>query len=313
MSAKEEPKTSASHTRIKLGFSSLACPAWDLATIISSAKQFGYDGVELRGLRNDLYLPLTPELTGDPDHVKSVFRDGGVELVCLGSSATLTATRHRELAKAKEEILDYMELAGKLGCPNVRIMVGETGRGEDRLTVLGRLAESLRSMMSAASRLNVRLLIENGGDFCSATDLWFLADAVNHPMLRCCWNQCQGMTQFERATNALPRLGSKIGLVHICDATFNADVLVDYKLPGEGDLEAARQIEILKGLAFDGYVVFEWPRRWVDRLAAPETALPAAAKFLRDCINEKQPILTAYKGDKNAPKFMNPAKVHAAS
>jgi sugar phosphate isomerase/epimerase len=101
--------------------------------------------------------------------------------------------------------------------------------------------------------------------------------------------------------------------VHICDASFNADVLVDYKLPGEGDLEVARQIEILKGMAFDGYVVFEWPRRWVDRLAAPETSLPAAAKFLRDLLNEKQPILTAYKGDKNAPKFITPGKVPAAS
>jgi len=50
-------------------------------------------------------------------------------------------------------------------------------------------------------------------------------------------------------------------------------------------------------------LMFEWPRLWVDSLAAPEQALPAVAKTLRARLADKQVVLTAYKGDKNAPKF----------
>ena len=49
--------------------------------------------------------------------------------------------------------------------------------------------------------------------------------------------------------------------------------------------------------------MFEWPKLWVDSLPAPESVLPEVAKFLRETIDAKQPILSAYKGDKNAPKL----------
>ena len=38
-------------------------------------------------------------------------------------------------------------------------------------------------------------------------------------------------------------------------------------------------------------------------MPAPELVLPKVAKFLRETIDTKQPILSAYKGDKNAPKL----------
>jgi hypothetical protein len=90
-------------------------------------------------------------------------------------------------------------------------------------------------------------------------------------------------------------------------------VLLDYKPLGEGDAEVARQIELLRGLLYDRYVVFEWPKMWVESLPPPESILPSVAKFLRERIEEQQPILTAYKGDKNAPKLASRAAASSAS
>jgi hypothetical protein len=93
-------------------------------------------------------------------------------------------------------------------------------------------------------------------------------------------------------------------VLHVCDATYSGNgKLLDFKPLGDGDVEIARQVELLKGIVFNGYIIFEWPKVRVDSLAPPAVALPAAATFLRECIESEQPILTAYKGDKHPAKM----------
>jgi len=289
---------------MKIGFSSLVCPSWDLETIVQQASALGFDGIELRGLRGELHLPMVSELTVDADKTLKLLQDQNVELVCLGSSSTLTSRDKGELARQKSAIVEYIELASRLQCPYVRVFMGEVSRGDDYQVCLSRIAKALISLVPVAARNNVTLLIENGGDFPGSTDLWFLIDAVGHPSVQCCWNQCHGMTRLERPTNSLPRLGKKIGLLHICDASFDDQgVLLDYQPLGQGNTEVARQIELLKGMIYDHYIMFEWPKLWIESLPAPDSILPEAAKFLREKIDEKQSILSAYKNDKNAPKL----------
>jgi len=289
---------------MKIGFSSLVCPAWNLETMVANAAKFGFDGIELRGLCGELHLPLAPELARDPEAVRRLFADNKVELVCLGTSATLSSKTPRVLAEHKGAVTEFMELASKLGCPYVRIFAGEVDRRDNQRAALSRIASALISLAPIAARLGVTLLVENGGDFPGSADLWFLIDAVAHPAVGCCWNQCHAMTLGERATNSIPRLGNKIRMVHICDGKFDeAGAQLGYALPGEGDVGVKRQIEILKGLLYDRYLMFEWPKLWVDSLPAPESVLPKVAKFLRETIDAKQPILSAYKGDRNAPKM----------
>lgn len=289
---------------MKIGFSSLACPGWDLETIVTSASEMGFDGVELRGLRGELHLPLVPELAGDPRATAAVFRQHGVELVCLASSVTLDSRRREEVARQKGILTEFVELAAKLECRFVRLFAGEVQRLDNHRAALARIAEALRSVAPIASRCGVTLLLENGGDFATSEDIWFLIDAADSPAVRCCWNQCNAKVHLERPTNSIPRLAGKLGMVHVCDATFeSAGVLSEYKPPGEGDTEIARQIELLRGVAYDRYLVFEWPAMWVESLSAPEVVLPEVAKYLRERVDHRQPVLTAYKGDKYAPKL----------
>lgn len=289
---------------MKIAFSSLCAPAWDLVTLVSKASEYGYDGLELRGLRGELNLPLCAELTRDPKGVKALFAEHKVSLVCLGSSATLTAKRSRALGQSKAEVTEYIELAASLGCPSVRMFVGDVGRWDTKQAALGRAANVLISMAPVAARHGVTLLVENGGDMAGSGDLWFLADAVGLPSVRVCWNQCHGMTARERPTLSFPRLGSKIGLVHVCDAKFDArGILLEHVPLGEGDLEIARQIELLKGLVYRGFVTFEWPKLWWSDLAGPDEVLPGAAEYLRARIAHEQEVLSAYKNDKYAAKL----------
>jgi len=299
---------------MQIGFSTLVCPDWDLEHVISAAAELGFDGVELRGLRGELELPLVPSLSRDPAHVRQMFSEKKVACVSLGTSVTLTSRGARELANQKAALIEVMELASALGCPNVRLFMGDIGATDTQSAARVRIAGALGSLVEVATRLNVRLLVENGGDFPSSRDLWFVIDSVSHPMVQACWNQCNALAARERATNSLPRLGTKIGLVHVCDAEFDADgVLLDYCPLGQGGAQVSRQIEILRGLLYEGYLVFEWPKRWVPSLAGAETILPQVATYLRECVDEKQAVLSAYKNDKKVPRLAKHSAPTSAS
>lgn len=274
----------------------------------------GFAGVELRGLGGELHLPLCPELAANPESVRRRFEEHHVELVCLSSSATLSTKNKRELGRQKGIIEEYLELAAKLGCPYVRVFPGQVERWDTSRSALSRVADALLSLVPIASRYEVTILVENSGDFAGSADLWFLMDAAAHPSIQCCWNQCTAMTLRERATISIPRLGNKLAMVHVCDAKFDAaGVLEGFKPLGGGDVEVGREIELLKGIQFGGYLMFEWPKLWVESLAAPESILPTVAAFLKGALEAKQPVLSAYKGDKNAPKFAARAKLASRS
>jgi len=290
---------------MKLGFSSRVCPEWDLETMVSKASELGYDGIELFGLRGEPHLPSVGELAARPDEVRALFQGKKVELLCLSTVATLDVRGFAELKQQKAAIAETVGLAARLGCPYVRMSAGRTqGYMDTERLAMSRIGKALGSLVPLLSRHGVTLLVENGGDFVRSEQLWFLVDTAGHPAIQACWNQCQAMTGAQRATRALPQLGSRLGMVHLCDAAFDENfVLVEYKPLGEGDTEVARQIDLLKGLVFEGYLIVHWPDSRVDSLPDPGTALSDAATFARACIGAQQTVLTAYKGDKKAPKL----------
>ena len=289
---------------MKIGFSTLACPSWGLSKIVEQAGTMGYQGVEIRGLEGELHLPLAPSLAGKPDHVQKMFAEKKVELACLGTSASLTSRDKDEVARQKGIIIEFVELASRLGCPFVRLFAGEVQRRDTSDKAFHRFVEGIRPLADTAAQRGVCLLVENGGDYRDSWSMWQLCDTVNHPAVRICWNQVSAMGVLEPATVSIPRLGTKMGIVHIGDARFDErGVLLEHAPLGEGDVGVGRQIEILKGIGYGGYLMYEWPKLWVEGLAGPEAALPKAAEFLKAALAAKQPILSAYKGDKNAPKF----------
>ncbi|MFQ5461354.1 MAG: sugar phosphate isomerase/epimerase family protein [Phycisphaerae bacterium] len=289
---------------MRIGFSSQAAPMWDLPTLITNAASHGYDGIELRGLAGQLDLPMLPQLSAHPEQVKALCTEHKVELVCLSSSVALDSTDRKTLARQIGELTDYVELADALGCPFVKIFAGEVQERDNLRAAQARIAQALIEVAPIASRRGVTILVENGNDLADSAAMWFLVDAAESPAIQVCWNQCHALTVGERPTTSIPRLGTKIGMVHVCDADFDdCGLLIGYKALGEGNAEVARQVELLKGLAYRGYLMFDWPRLWDASLPHPDAVLPEAARFLREQIDTKQNILSAYKGDKRPTKF----------
>lgn len=289
---------------MKIGFSSRICPEWDLETIVKSASEMGFTGVEIFGLRGEYDLPRVPALAGQTQSVRRLFEGSNVELACLSAPITMDSCNGKEILQNEAILEEYAELAAELRCPNVRIGAGRVQPLDNRNAALSRIGELLKKLVPIAMKSGITMLVENGGDFRASEDAWFLIDAVGHPAVQCCWNQCRALSVHERATRSIPRLNSRIGMVHMTDASFNGrGALKGYKPLGEGDAEVGRQIELLKGLMYDRYLIFEQPI--VSSHAAPDpmAVLQPAAKFLRESIEQEPAELSAYKGDKRAPRM----------
>src|SRR5437016_8165686 len=79
---------------MKLAFSTVACPKWDFETIASRAKEYGYDGVEIRGFLNEQILTASNIFLTDPKKLRDLFKYHAIEIACLSSS--IAATGHKK-------------------------------------------------------------------------------------------------------------------------------------------------------------------------------------------------------------------------
>ena len=233
-----------------------------------------------------------------------MFAGANVELAGLVSSCTFNSRQPRELARQRESLQEYVELAAELACPCVRVFLGDVQKGEARRSTLARIATELGTIAPSAAEQGVTVLIENNGDFAGSADAWYVCDYVAHPAVRVAWNPCTAMTLCERPTISIPRLASRLGMFLVSDGQFDAmGYMSEFKVPGEGNVELSRAIDLLKGIFYSGYLMFSWPKLWEPSLLGPNDVLPRVQQFLRQRIDEKQAPLTAYKGDKNAPVF----------
>jgi len=288
---------------MKLGFSSLGCPSWDLETIIAQAAAMGFNGVELSGLQGQTHLPA---LRQDAKGVAGRFRDAGVELVCLATGNYFHWQDRGKLDEHKRQARESIELAGELGCPFVRVFGGEVARFEDKSVTVRCIVEALGGLAAEAAEREVTILLENQGDFATSRHAWYILDTVNHPAVRACWHPCHAQAAGDQPSVAIPRLGTRIALTHVVDGRFAANgTLEEYALPGAGAVDLGLTVDLLGGIGYDGYLMFDWPKSRVASLAAPEEAMPAALAKMKAMLAELAGIkeLTAYKGDKNAPRY----------
>ena len=53
---------------MKIGFTTLGTPDWDLNTIIDRAADYGFDGVDFRGIGDEIDITLLRDFSEDLDH-----------------------------------------------------------------------------------------------------------------------------------------------------------------------------------------------------------------------------------------------------
>ncbi|MFM8288392.1 MAG: sugar phosphate isomerase/epimerase family protein, partial [Planctomycetaceae bacterium] len=209
----------------RLAFSTLACPQWSLARVISAAREYGYQGVEIRLLAGEVDLLACPELSpARRRETRQLFADQGVSVCGLASSVRFDHESHSDLMRELDVGRRYLELAADLGAGFVRIF-------GDKLPSLDNLRERDLRVTKIASYIEVladfahrqaggaRLLVETHGDFVESEWMTRLVRRVGSPALGVLWDTHHPWRfAGEPLAETTRRLGAWVGHTHWKDS-----------------------------------------------------------------------------------------------
>jgi sugar phosphate isomerase/epimerase len=255
---------------MKLSFATLGCPAWSMAQIVDNARAMGFDGVELRGIAGEHIGPdESPESRAA---IRQAFEQAGLRVACIMGYSRFTAGDPARRQADIDVIIKLLQVAHDIGCPTLRVFGGTWDTG-DRQENIGRAVEALRTVTAAAAKLKVRVALETHDDWCKGANVRALLDGVASPALGVCWDIANA-SFVEPLEETFPFIKDNIIHVHFKDAARDADGKIHSKLPGQGQVDMAHGLSLLQRARYDGWLSFEWEKKWEPQLADPEIAFP---------------------------------------
>lgn len=288
---------------MKIAFSSSICPDWDLSTLVEQAQATGYRAIELCEPQAG-GSSASWSMVGEPARAKSILAEGGIELICLATGDSFHWPDRRTLELHTTRFRQTLDLAARLECPFVIVKSGSVPRFYSRDRILQQIVETLRGLAHEAAERRVTILVENSANIASSRDMWYILDAVSHPSVRVCWNPRNAHSVGDAASLAVPRIGRMMAVTHMADAVFADDgTLARYVPVGQGQVDLARYLLLTRGIHSDTHLVVNWPAP--DSPPEPAALLAATREWIEQRLSAmaQAPELSAYKGDKNAPRF----------
>ena len=286
---------------MKFAFSTVSSPTWDFDTLLVRAKEYGYDGVEIRVLADR--TAANPFLV-DPAKLRQQFEGAGVELCCLASSVAMMQNKRRD-AKQADELRLYIDLAQRLGCRMVKIFDTQVKPGWSRESTGVLLGNWLVPLADYAAEHDVCVAVENALSFRNAKEMWSIVDRINHPSVGVAWDLFNAAMVGEGPAYSVPTLNSKIVYAQVKDAKFGP-LGATYVKIGEGDVKVREFVRRLRGVGYEEYVTVEWEKAWLPNLAGPEEILPDAIAKLREW--DKKLEISDWENDAEAKKPAAAAK-----
>jgi sugar phosphate isomerase/epimerase len=266
---------------ISLGFSTIACPDYDVDQVIALAKANGCAGVEIRFLRGTTDLPALPEFSaaGLAD-TRRRFADAGIDVFGIDSGVRMASldptVRDRQMADARANLA----IAEALGARYLRVFGGPLPPDQDHEQTLDAIAEGLGTVADMTAEYGVTTLIETHDAFCrspSVLDLYRRGASDNLAVL---WDTLHTWRHGESGEDTLTLLGDRVRHVHVKDSTVATPESFDFALPGDGVVPVLGFVDLLEARGYDGYVSFEWEKGWHPEIAGPEVAIPHFARFM---------------------------------
>lgn len=251
---------------MKLAFSTLGCPDFSWSDIYSMAKDFGFDGIEMRGLGNDIFSVRAQPFRPDQlDKTIANLKRLRLEIPCLSTGCVLKDAYNWN--ETKEEIKEYIRLAEKLGTPYIRLLGDRNADAEgpvDDDVVL----RALREIVPYAEKHHVILLVETNGVYSDTNRLRDLLVRVESDNVAALWDMHHSYRfAGESPETTIQNLGVYIKHIYIKDSKM-VDGKVKYKIMGEGDMPIESMIRALRSVNYEGYISLEWVKNTAPELQA---------------------------------------------
>ncbi len=271
---------------MRLSFTTLGCPAWDLDTICRQGRAFGFDGVDLRGYLDTLDVTTLPMFSAHAARTRRRFADAGLEV--SGISSSIRVCEREARAANLEEAKRTIATALGLGAGVVRVFGGgdiaKCSRGE--LAAVG--CATIEEVLALDGASSLAWAFETHDLWTSGPDCGLLLASIPHESFGVLWD----MGHTSRVGGESPResfaaIGARVKYCHVKDAVHDPahpkamEGGWRYVAPGSGQLPLAESIRLLKGSGFGGWIAFEHEKRWHPELEEPEEIFPLFTGWAR--------------------------------
>ncbi len=262
---------------MKIGFSTLCCPNYDWKEIFSMATDLGFDGIEVRYIKEE--EALSPFSIDKCDDTAVMLKKARIEIPCLSTGGCI---KHENWSETKEEILKYMNIASRVGAKYIRILgdIHAAPEGEVDDSVV---ASRIKEIVPDAEKHDVILLVETNGVYADTNRLADLLNDIASDNVAALWDVHHPYRYFgESAETTLTNLGAYIKHVHIKDSIKDIDEKVTYKIIGEGDIPLDDMMLALRSINYEGYVTLEWVKRWNAELSDAGVIFPKFVEYMQE-------------------------------
>ncbi|BAC73022.1 xylose isomerase [Streptomyces avermitilis] len=264
---------------MKLAFSTLGVPGLPVPDVVRLAATHGYHGVELRAHPEE---PVHPGLgPAERAEVAAAFRAGGIEILGLAGYARVAAPGDDD--PVLTEIRGLLDLARDLGAPFVRVFPGavaEQSRAEADATAARRLGTAAEY----AADVDVRILLETHDSHRTGADAIRVLGPVGHRHAGALWDVMHTWLGGEQPSSTYAALAPHLGYVQVKDIASAEDTT---PLPlGTGVLPLAECVELLSREGWDGWLCWEYEKRWYEQAAPLPGLLRAGRNHLARLLNE---------------------------
>lgn len=263
-----------------ISFSTLGCPEWSWEDMLVTARDLGFDGIEIRGIENELYAPkAAPFNEANLKHTLERLDKLDLKIPCLTSSCYLFDREN--VMQYIQEGKEYIDLAKKIGAPFVRVLGDSKPEPSGPIDVCF-VAENLLVLAEYARKKRIKILIETNGYFANSEHMAGLMEKVGSPDIGVLWDVHHPFRFFnEPVQETYNTLKHHILFVHLKDSVMEGGK-VKYKMMGYGDVPVKEALEILKHVNYEGFVSLEWVKRWCMDLEEPGIVFSQFINWVRN-------------------------------
>lgn len=289
---------------MKLAFSTLGCPDFSWTDIYAMAKDFGFSGIEMRGLADETFSIHAKLFEADQiDKTIAQLKKKRLEICCLSSGCSLRFPEKRE--ETIRELRTYIDLAAKLHTPFIRVLgdltAAPNGEVDDNVVL-----SALKELIPYAEEKDVTLLVETNGVYADTARLRDLLNQIESDYIGALWD----LHHPYRYANETPgqtvqNLGAYIKYTHAKDSVIENGKTV-YKIMGEGDLPMKEMMQALRSINYEGYVSLEWLKKYAPDLSDPGIVFPHFANYMEQYMDGPHEVRRLYDNHAKTGKYVWP-------
>jgi sugar phosphate isomerase/epimerase len=274
---------------MKVGFTTLGTPDWDLGTIICRATEYGFDGVDFRGIGDEIDVTILREFTEDLGETAASIRGAGLQ---AGISTSLRICDASMLADNLAEAERTIPVAKALGMGVVRVFGGGDSKDNTKEDMAEVGGETMASVLQLEGANELEWVLETHDEWISSADCKLVLDRVPAENFGILWDIGHtSRVEDESPRISWDRIGERVKHLHIKDAVYDIthpDAMADgwrYVAPGKGELPLSEAVDLVQTKGYESWIIFEHEKRWHRELPEPEEALPEFMRWIQGVIN----------------------------